>query len=153
ITARADEDFLAIAISDTGPGIAPESLSRIFDPFFTTKRQELGTGLGLAISRSILRRLGGDLLVESVYGDGATFVCFLPIPSRDAARERSKPEKSRPDSSPARSSSSILLVDDDERMLRSYSLLLNQDYRLVTAQDGRDAIELLESGSQPELAI
>jgi len=153
VTARADEDFLAIAISDTGPGIAPESLSRIFDPFFTTKRQELGTGLGLAISRSILRRLGGDLLVESVYGDGASFVCFLPIPSRDAARERSKPEKSRPDSSPVRSSSSILLVDDDERMLRSYSLLLNQDYRLVTAQDGRDAIELLESGSRPDLAI
>jgi C4-dicarboxylate-specific signal transduction histidine kinase len=92
ITARADDDFLAIAISDTGPGIAPESLSRIFDPFFTTKRQELGTGLGLAISRSILRRMGGDLLVESVYGDGATFVCFLPTASRDSARERVKPE-------------------------------------------------------------
>jgi signal transduction histidine kinase/ActR/RegA family two-component response regulator len=153
ITARADDDFLAIAISDTGPGIAPESLSRIFDPFFTTKRQELGTGLGLAISRSILRRMGGDLLVESIYGDGATFVCFLPIPSRDALRERVKPEKIKSDSAPARGSSSILLVDDDERMLRSYSLLLNQDYRLITAQDGRDAMELLESGSKPDIAI
>jgi two-component system, NtrC family, sensor kinase len=153
ITARADEDFLAIAISDTGPGIAPESLSRIFDPFYTTKRQELGTGLGLAISRSILRRLGGDLLVESVYGDGATFVCFLPIPSRDTPRERSAPEKPRSDAAPARHSSSVLLVDDDDRILRSYSLLLNPDYRLMTAQDGRDAIELLESGSTPEFAV
>lgn len=153
ITARADEDFIAIAISDTGPGIAPESLSRIFDPFYTTKRQELGTGLGLAISRSILRRLGGDLLVESVYGDGATFICFLPRPSREPVRERTKSEKPRSDAAPARNSASILLVDDDERLLRSYSLLLNPDYRLITAQDGRDAIELLESGSKPDLAI
>jgi signal transduction histidine kinase len=153
ITVRADDDFLAIAISDTGPGIAPESLSRIFDPFFTTKRQELGTGLGLAISRSILRRLGGDLLVESVYGDGATFVCFLPLSVRDAAREKPRLEKLRVESPAARSIASVLLVDDDERMLRSYSLLLNPDFRLITAQDGRDAIELLESGSEPDLAI
>jgi len=153
ITARADDDFLAIAISDTGPGIAPESLSRIFDPFYTTKRQELGTGLGLAISRSIVRRLGGDLLVESVYGDGATFVCFLPIATRETARERPKVAKVRSDQPPPRSCSSVLLVDDDERMLRSYSLLLNPEYRLVTAHDGRDAIELLESGSQPDIAI
>jgi CheY-like chemotaxis protein len=47
----------------------------------------------------------------------------------------------------------VLLVDDDERMLRSYSLLLNPEYRLITALDGDDAIELLESGSQPDLAI
>ncbi len=153
ITVRADEDFLAIAISDTGPGIPPESLSRIFDPFFTTKRQELGTGLGLAISRSILRRLGGDLLVESVYGDGATFVCFLPLSVRDLVREKPKLQKLRSDSPSSRSMASVLLVDDDERMLRSYSLLLNPDFRLITAQDGRDAIELLESGSEPDLAI
>jgi signal transduction histidine kinase/ActR/RegA family two-component response regulator len=153
ITARADDDFMAIAISDTGPGIAPDSLSRIFDPFFTTKRQELGTGLGLAISRSILRRLGGDLLVESVYGDGATFICFLPIPSRDTPRERIKAERPRSSAAPARLSSSVLLVDDDERMLRSYSLLLNPEYRLITAQDGTDAIELLQSGSTPDFAV
>ena len=55
IRARADDEFVAIGVSDTGPGIPPESLGRIFDPFFTTKRQELGTGLGLPISRSILR--------------------------------------------------------------------------------------------------
>jgi signal transduction histidine kinase/CheY-like chemotaxis protein len=153
ITLRADEDFLAIAISDTGPGIPPESLSRIFDPFYTTKRQELGTGLGLAISRSILRRLGGDLLVESVYGDGATFVCFLPFSAREVMREKPKLERHFFEAPATRSMASVLLVDDDERMLRSYSLLLNPDFRLITAQDGRDAIDLLESGSEPDLAI
>jgi two-component system NtrC family sensor kinase len=153
ITARADDDFLAIAIADTGPGIPPESLSRIFDPFYTTKRQDLGTGLGLAISRSILRRLGGDLLVESVFGDGATFICFLPLPSRDVVREPPRRQRLRSDAPIARPASTVLVVDDDERMLRSYSLLLNPDFRLVTAQDARDAIDLLESGSEPDLAI
>ena len=57
VSTRSDEDFVAIAISDTGPGISPDHLGRIFDPFFTTRRNELGTGLGLAISRSILRRM------------------------------------------------------------------------------------------------
>ena len=153
IVARADEDFLAIAISDTGPGIAAESLSRIFDPFYTTKRGELGTGLGLAISRSIVRRLGGDLLVESVYGDGATFLCLLPLPARDAPRGPPELERLRSDAPCSRSAPLVLLVDDDERMLRSYALLLNPDFRLITARDGQGAIELLESGSEPDLAI
>ncbi len=59
VSTRADTEYVAISISDTGPGIAAEALSHIFDPFFTTKRSGLGTGLGLSISRSIMRDLGG----------------------------------------------------------------------------------------------
>jgi len=89
ISVRADDEAVAIAVSDTGPGISPEHVERIFDPFFTTKRQSLGTGLGLSISRSIMRSLGGDLLVESIHGQGAEFVLLLPLPEPDAlARER-----------------------------------------------------------------
>jgi signal transduction histidine kinase len=153
VSARADDEFVALAISDTGPGIPPDALGRIFDPFYTTKRQELGTGLGLSISRSILRRLGGDLLVESVYGDGATFLCFLPIPSHDVLRmawQRSELVPRQP-STPA--ASSVLVVDDDERVLRSYVRLLNPTHRLLIAQDGRDAIDLLESGSEPDMVL
>jgi two-component system NtrC family sensor kinase len=154
ISARADDEFVAIAISDTGPGIPPESLERIFDPFFTTKRQELGTGLGLPISRSILQRLGGDLSVESVYGDGATFVCCVPIPSREqvrAACSRNAPMPSR--ITGAQPNCSVLVVDDDERVLRSYVRMLNPLHRLLIAQDGGDAIELLESGSAPDVVL
>jgi len=155
ISARADDEFVAIAISDTGPGIPPESLGRIFDPFFTTKRQELGTGLGLPISRSILQRLGGDLSVESVYGDGATFVCCLPIPSREqvrAACSRNAP-MSHHAVGTQRPNCSVLVVDDDERVLRSYVRMLNPLHRLMIAQDGGDAIELLESGSAPDVVL
>ena len=153
IHARADEDFVAISISDTGPGIPPESLERIFDPFFSTKRQEIGTGLGLAISRSLLRKLGGDLSVESVYGDGATFIALLPIASKEALRTaltRASPIRG---AMVRRRGTSVLLVDEDERVLRAYARLLHGDYRILIAHDGVEAIEMLESGSSPDVII
>jgi signal transduction histidine kinase len=153
ISARADDEFVAITVSDTGPGIPPESLERIFDPFFTTKRQGLGTGLGLSISRAILRRLGGELSVESVYGEGATFLCFLPIPSQEMLEKTSRlPAMPIPngESTPARS---ILVVDDDERVLRSYARLLGSRHRIMVAYDGREAIDMIRSGSSPEVLV
>jgi len=156
IQVRADDDFVAVAISDTGRGIPPESLERIFDPFFTTKRQSLGTGLGLSISRAILRRLGGELSVESLYGEGATFLCFLPIPSPEALREswrRMPIASARTGALAAGGGTSVLVVDDDERMLRSYARLLGGRHRLMIAYDGREAIEMLESGSTPGILL
>ena len=153
ISARADDDFVAIAISDTGPGIPAESLQRIFDPFFTTKRQTLGTGLGLSISREILRRLGGELSVESVYGEGATFLCFLPVPSAEALVNTWKVTPAAVPREPDAEGTSILVVDDDERVLRSYARLLGNRYRLMVAYDGREAMEMLESGSTPDVLL
>ncbi len=73
-----ESNQVKVAISDTGPGISKEKLDRIFDPFFTTKAVGEGTGLGLAISYSIIEKLGGQLLVESEPGKGATFIILLP---------------------------------------------------------------------------
>ncbi len=67
-----------IAIRDDGPGIPAEDLERIFDPFFTTKAVGEGTGLGLCAARGILRLHGGDLLVESPTGGGATVTLVVP---------------------------------------------------------------------------
>jgi signal transduction histidine kinase len=66
-----------IAISDSGPGIAPEHLDRIFEPYFTTK--EGGTGLGLALAHTIIQEHDGRIDVESRPGEGATFVVSLPV--------------------------------------------------------------------------
>jgi signal transduction histidine kinase len=71
--------FLAVDISDNGPGIPEHTLAQIFDPFFTTKPQGKGTGLGLSVSRGIVRKLGGYLLVSSELGEGTTFTVLLPI--------------------------------------------------------------------------
>jgi signal transduction histidine kinase len=71
-------DRAIIEVADTGPGIAPEYLSRVFQPFFTTKGVTTGTGLGLSISRDIVRRLGGELEVQSEQGVGTLFTVSLP---------------------------------------------------------------------------
>jgi signal transduction histidine kinase/CheY-like chemotaxis protein len=153
VSVRSDGEFVAIAVSDTGPGIPSESLERIFDPFYTTKRQELGTGLGLSISRSILRGLRGELAVESVYGEGATFVCLLPIPTRETVRDAWKKAAAESFIVPASAGTSVMVVDDDPRMLRSYGRLLSGEHRIVMAHGGREAIDLLESGSAATIAI
>jgi signal transduction histidine kinase len=72
-----EEPWVALSVSDTGPGIPGELLGQIFDPFFTTK--EAGTGLGLTVVRRIAREHGGRLEVESRQGEGATFRLWLPV--------------------------------------------------------------------------
>ncbi len=71
-----DPKFVEIRFQDTGPGIAPEHITRLFDPFFTTR--EDGTGLGLTITHQIIDSHGGRIAVGSGMGKGATFSVCLP---------------------------------------------------------------------------
>jgi two-component system NtrC family sensor kinase len=75
---RADRvgEQVEVAISDTGPGIPPDAVSKLFDPFYTTK--STGTGLGLAVSYGIVQSHGGTIEVDSEPGYGATFIVRLP---------------------------------------------------------------------------
>ena len=81
LTGKISGDQLAIAVRDTGPGIALDKQTRIFEPFFTTKGQ--GTGLGLAIALGVLRAHGGAIELFSVPGEGAEFVMMLPLGAAD----------------------------------------------------------------------
>ncbi len=72
---------IVIEMADTGPGIPAAVLERIFDPFFTTKPVGHGTGLGLSICYGIIKKMGGQIEVESEVGKGTTFRIQLPIPS------------------------------------------------------------------------
>ena len=76
VATRSDEGLVSLEIQDTGQGISPERMERIFDPFFTTKAR--GTGLGLAMAQEIAQEHGGQLLCESVVGEGAVFTLRLP---------------------------------------------------------------------------
>jgi signal transduction histidine kinase len=69
-------DYNLITISDEGPGIKPENLSKIFKPFFTTKIG--GSGLSLSASHKVLREMGGDIQASSQYGQGAMFSLYVP---------------------------------------------------------------------------
>ena len=72
------DNFVEVAISDTGRGIPPEDIGRIFDPFFTTKVGGQGTGLGLSIAYGIVTTHGGSISVQSEVGKGSTFTIRVP---------------------------------------------------------------------------
>jgi two-component system NtrC family sensor kinase len=79
IRTGAENDWVWVAISDTGSGIEPEHLNRIFEPFFTTKPVGSGTGLGLSLSYGIVSKHGGRIEVASTVGAGTTFTVRLPV--------------------------------------------------------------------------
>jgi signal transduction histidine kinase len=81
ISSREDVDnkLIEIRIQDTGIGIEPETARKIFDPFFTTKEDGKGSGLGLFVAREIVEEHEGNIRVESVEGEGTTFVIRLPM--------------------------------------------------------------------------
>jgi len=79
ISTRVDRAHVLMEVADDGAGISQENMRRIFAPFFTTKGPKSGMGLGLAISHRVVSQAGGELSVESVEGNGATFRVKLPM--------------------------------------------------------------------------
>ena len=73
------KDQIMVSIRDNGPGIPAANLAQIFVPFFTTKPVGKGTGLGLAICYGIIKKMGGDIEVDSIVGRGTTFRILLPL--------------------------------------------------------------------------
>jgi PAS domain S-box-containing protein len=79
IKSFAEDDYVVIIFTDTGPGISEENLNKIFEPFFTTKKEGKGTGLGLWVSYGIVKSFQGEIKVSSKIGQGTTFTIKLPI--------------------------------------------------------------------------
>ena len=75
------EKQIAFAVEDTGIGVPPEEAERIFDEFVQLDEYYSGTGIGLTVARSIARRLGGDIVLDTAYTNGARFVFILPLPT------------------------------------------------------------------------
>jgi two-component system NtrC family sensor kinase len=72
-----DVETVGVVIEDNGIGMSEETLRHVFEPFFTTKKGQ-GTGLGLSITYGIVKKLGGDIQVQSKEGAGTTFTVYLP---------------------------------------------------------------------------
>lgn len=141
--------YVKITISDNGPGISPENLSRIFDPYFSTKHG--GTGLGLSTSYSIVKGHSGDIDVFSGHEKVTTFVILLPAGSLPAAPEKptqSNKTKSDPPVSPDTRSAvrqtklKVLLMDDDYMVLAPMAETLTElGFHVETACCGAMAVE------------
>jgi len=126
--------YVAVSVSDRGPGVPAEVLPRVFDPFFSTK--STGSGLGLATSYSILKRHGGHIAVESPPGGGAVFTFHLPAANAPA---QTAPEPIRPPISNGRGR--VLVMDDDEWIRRlALECLVVLGYEAEAAPGGEEAI-------------
>jgi PAS domain S-box-containing protein len=134
--------YVMLALSDTGSGMDPATLSRIFEPFFTTKEVGKGTGLGLATVYGIVQQIGGYIWVYSEVGSGATFKLYLP----NAEDKISEPEAAVPDTVRRREGVTLLLVEDDDIMLSLTRQLLEENgYRVLEAKDGQTALAVVQS--------
>ena len=134
-------EYVEINVSDTGAGIDAETQEKIFDPFFTTKGDG-GVGLGLSMVYGFVQRSGGDITVQSVPGQGASFVLYFP---RFKQTVVSKPEISVVDDKELLGDESILVVDDEPAMLELMKeILAAKGYKVLTAKDGRAALDVLK---------
>ena len=149
-----DGDWLTLAVSDTGIGIAEDKLDHVFDEFAqadsTTTRDYGGTGLGLAISRHFCKLLGGDLSVHSELGAGSTFTIRIPAELPDS--KPSQPIATTPveitetvqesvqDIAP---DSTILVIDDDPEACELIERNLTKDgFSVVTSTSGEQGLRL-----------
>ena len=135
--------FACIAVSDTGIGMSRELQAHIFEPFFTTKEAGKGTGMGLATVFGIVKQHSGMIAVSSDVGLGSTFSVFLPAAGQEPNAVTSAPSVQV--RQPAGGSETILLAEDDEPVRSLAILVLNQaGYRVLSACDGDEAIEMFE---------
>lgn len=129
--------YAQIRVSDSGVGMPEEIRVRAFEPFFTTKAPGKGTGLGLASSRMIIRKCGGDIIVDSVPGQGTAFTVLLPLATETGA-VASAPEARRA----LRGGSETVLLVDDEDGVRSVAqkILEKRGYRILAARHAEEAL-------------
>ncbi len=133
-------DYVMLAVTDTGQGIAPEHLSHIFEPFYTTKAEGKGTGLGLATVYGIVKQNGGFIWVYSEPGLGTTFKIYLPRVKKEAGVAKPAP---RPEQETPRGIETVLLVEDETAVRQSTGQFLRLNgYTVLEAKDGEDALRV-----------
>lgn len=144
-TSYEHENKIHVSVRDTGCGISEKNLTKIFDPFFTTKQVGEGTGLGLAVSLSIMKEMGGDILVKSKEGEGSTFTIVIPsMPHHRKKKDDILVTGAKALQAPVQKKR-ILIVDDEERILSSLKRLLRTQFDVTTAESGKIGLDILFS--------
>ncbi|MGE5499538.1 MAG: ATP-binding protein, partial [Syntrophothermus sp.] len=136
-------EYVCFSIKDTGEGISEENLIKIFDPYFSTKKKETVSGLGLYVTYGIVKAHNGYIDVKSRQGQGTTFNIYIPSVKKEAP------------SAPKDESEKILILADDEIMLRDLlaELLESYNYQVIAVQNGLEVLQIITEEIKADLLI
>jgi two-component system cell cycle sensor histidine kinase/response regulator CckA len=141
--------YVVLGVTDSGAGMTADVLARIFEPFYTTKPPGQGTGLGLAMCHGIVKQAGGNIAVYSEPGGGSTFQVYLPRGS-GSGRGATSTSPSAGGPTAVTGHETLLFVEDERMILRVASEALSSfGYRVLTATDGVQALQLVGRATEP----
>jgi CheY-like chemotaxis protein len=143
-------DYVMLAVSDTGTGMAPQIRDRAFEPFFTTKDVGKGSGLGLSMVYGFVRQSGGHATIHSEEGHGTTVKLHLPraaSPEDRAGAASDGPEE-------LARGETVLLVEDDDAVRRTVRLRLDElGYTVIEAPNGAVAAAIVRAGTAVDIVL
>ncbi len=144
-------DYVMVAVSDNGGGMAPDVVAQAFDPFFTTTGVGQGSGLGLSMVYGFAKQSGGHVRIYSEVDVGTTVKIYLPL-AAEAGRVRRA--EAVPEAEPATGEGTVLIVEDDADV-RSFvvTALSALGYNVLQASDGPAALEHLSAAGTIDLLI
>jgi signal transduction histidine kinase len=134
--------FILIAVSDTGTGMAPDVAARVFDPFFTTKPAGRGTGLGLSQVYGFIKQSRGHIKVYSEPGAGTSVKIYLPR----LIGETEKLERPLPPAAQKGDAGEVVLVVEDDQLMRQMSVdaLTDLGYGVIDSESAVEALRILD---------
>ena len=143
-------EYVAVRVSDTGTGMAPDVAARVFEPFFTTKGPGKGSGLGLSQVHGLATQSGGDVKIDSRQGEGTTVTLLLPrATTMPAARTDTLSSRNAP-----RRRARVLVVDDDNDVrAMTGEMLTERGYSVELASSCEEALDLLQRDANFDVVL
>jgi PAS domain S-box-containing protein len=144
--------YVCLAVRDTGTGMSQDVLAHAFEPFFTTKPPGKGSGLGLPQVYGVAKQSGGGVRIESKPGLGTCVKVFLP--TGEFAWEREEQAPHPPQADRAEKPTRVLVVDDDEAVLRSTVRMLEaRGCEAISAGSGEEAIRMIAADDNIDVVV
>lgn len=136
------DSYALLCVEDQGVGIDEKIINKIFDPFFTTKVKGRGTGMGLSVVHGIINSMDGFIKIQSEQGVGTECRVYFPIREDPDNTESGKSDEEEL----KQGNESILLVDDEEDILKVEEIMLSRlGYRITVSSNGQEALEIFNS--------